>query len=159
MKFDDLLAPVEGEFDVDEALAEWRWLVPEPVTPLAVTAFGDAFLVAGSGAVLFLDTIAGQCDEIAPSVDVWKQAVRVPERIDEWFMPALLIALHEAGVFLSPGECYSAIHAIIGGGSFSVDNWAPTHWRVHFASSGRLHEQVKQLPPGTKITAFKYDPL
>jgi hypothetical protein len=159
MNFKDLVAPVEGEFDVDEALAEWRWLVPEVAAPLEVTAFGDLFLIARSGAVLFLDTIAGTCDEVAESVDQWNEKLNDPERLDEWFMPALTVVLQEAGVYLSRGDVYSPTHAIILGGSFTAENWKPTHWRVHFASTGVLHAQVKNLPPGTKITDIKYDPL
>jgi hypothetical protein len=159
MKLKNLLARVDGDFEIDEALADWRWLVSEHGTPLLVTAFGDLFFVASSGAAMFLDTIAGTCTEVAESVDVWKQHLQNAERIDEWFMPGLLVVLHEAGVYLSQGECYAAKHAVILGGSLTTDNWKPMHWRVHFAVSGQLHEQVKKLPPGTEITNVKYDPL
>jgi hypothetical protein len=159
MRLKDLFAPVDGEFQIEEALAHWRWLVAEPLTPLAVTAFGDLFAVTQRGTVLRLDTIAGTCDEIADSVDTWKQKLRVPEQLDEWFMPALLIALHEADVYLTQGKCYSADQAIVLGGTFTTDNWKPTHWQVHFAYTGRLHEQLNDLPPGTPITNIKYDPV
>jgi len=44
MEFEDLLAPVAGEFDVEEALDTWRWLVPQRVRALVLTALGDLFL-------------------------------------------------------------------------------------------------------------------
>lgn len=127
---------------------------------MAVTAFGDLFLATKSGAVLFLDTTAGSCDEVAASVDAWKEKIRDPERLDEWFMPAPLIAVQETGVYLSPrGEVYSPTHAILLGGSFTADNWTPTPWRVHFASTGLLHAQLRNVPSGTKITNIDFDPL
>lgn len=159
MEFNDLLAPVAGEFDLGEALESWRWLVPQTVQPLVLTAFGDLFLVNDSGAVLFLDTIDGKCHEVAASVQDWETKLGQPELLDEWFMPGFLSELHEAGAYLSQGECYSATHSIILGGTFSVENWPPTHWRVHFHALGQIHEQVKDLPPGTKITKINYTPL
>jgi hypothetical protein len=155
MTFEDLLAPIEDEFDADEALAEWRWLVPEPATPLLVTAFGDLFLLVRSGAVRFLDTLGGTCDQVAPSADAWKEMLQNPEHVEEWFMPALVILLNEAGEQLSQGQCYSPVQSIATGGALAVDNFKPTDWQVHLAFSGSMHEQVKKLPPGTKITGVK----
>lgn len=57
---------------------------------------------------------------------------------------------------LSQGECYSAVSPIILSGEFAVANWRPTHWRVHFHSLGQIHEQVKDLPAGTRITKVHY---
>jgi hypothetical protein len=156
MEFDELLAPVAGEFDVDEALATWRWVVPENASPLVLTAFGDLFLTTPSGSVLFLDTAEGTSHEVASSVREWEEKCRDPEWINQWFMPGFLAELHEAGAYLSQGECYDATHPIILGGAFSVENWTPTHWRVHFHSLGQIHEQVKDLPAGTAITKIAY---
>jgi hypothetical protein len=159
MEFNDLVAPVAGEFDVDEALERWRWLVPQVVTPLILTAFGDLFLVDPSGAVLFLDTAAGECHEVAASVEEWESKLRKPELLEQWFMPGFLSELRETGAYLSQGECYSATHWIILGGTFSVENWQPTHWRVHFHGLGQIHEQVKDLPARTRITKINFTPL
>ena len=79
MEFQDLLAPVAGEFDVDEALASWRWLVRGDVRSLALTAFGDLFMIASDGAILYLDTIEGKVSQVAESVAEWEEKVKVPE--------------------------------------------------------------------------------
>jgi len=156
MELQGLLAPVAGEFDADEALASWRWLVPENVRPLVLTAFGDLFLISNTGAVLFLDTAAGKCSEVASSIEDWEGKLRDDRLINEWFMPGLLSELLEAGLSLCQGECYSAMQPIILNGEFSAANWRPTHWRVHFHSLGQIHDQVKDLPEGTKITKINY---
>lgn len=156
MEFQDLLAPVAGEFSVNDALESWRWLVSDDVRALVLTAFGDLFLTTSNGAVLFLDTIDGKCCEVAVSVDEWEMKVKEPEMLDRWFMPAFLAQLHESGLYLSQGECYSAVIPTILSGPFSVENWRPAHWRVHFHSLGQIHQQVKDLPEGTKITKFNY---
>jgi hypothetical protein len=159
MRVEDLLAPVDEDFDVEEALEAWRWLVPQPVKPLFVTALGDLFLAGESGAVFLLDTIDGKCEEVAASVQEWEGKLREPRLLEEWFMPAFVSELREAGVQLPPGHCYSATHSIVLGGSFAVENWQPTHWRPHFWVLGQIHQQVKDLPPGTKITKINFTPL
>jgi len=159
MELQDVLAPVSGEFDADEALSTWRWLVTEHVKPLAITAFGDLFATTSSRAVAFLDTVEGTYAAVAGSVVEWEEKCRNPDLFDRWFMPAFLAQLHEAGSFLSQGECYDATHPIILGGAFSVMNWSPTNWRSHFHSLGQIHEQVKDLPNGTAITKIHYTKL
>jgi hypothetical protein len=41
------------------------------------------------------------------------------------------------------------------GGEYSVDNIEPTDMNVHFAFSGQICQQVKDLPDGTKVN-IKY---
>lgn len=159
MAFSDLVAPLAQNFDVDEALESWRWLVPQPVKLHLLTACGDLFLIADSGAVLFLDTASGTCSEVATSVNDWNDKLRQPELLTEWFLPGLVSDLHGAGSYLAPGKCYSASPSIVLGGRYSAETWSPTPWRVHFAALGLLHEQLKDLEPGTPITKLHYPRL
>jgi hypothetical protein len=139
MELQDLLAPVASEFDIEEALESWRWLVPESVRALVVTAMGDLFIVAEDGSVSFLDTTGGTRQRVAASVAEWEHKLEDVEALDGWFIPGL-ICLLRASVSLCQGECYSPIHPPVLGGTYSVDNWRPVHWRVHFSHSGRIHE-------------------
>jgi hypothetical protein len=154
----DLLAPVAGDFDIEEALESWRWLVPDSGRALAVTAMGDLFIVAGRGSVSFLDTIAGTCEPAAPSVAEWERTVEDIEIFDKWFMPGLFSLLRAAAP-LTRGECYSPLHPPVLGGTYSIDNWRPVLWRVHFSHTGRMHEAIKDLPDGTAITKWHYPEL
>jgi hypothetical protein len=154
MDLQDLLAPVAGEFDVVEALEAWRWLVPEGVRAFVVTALGDLFMIGADGSVLFLDTVAGKCEHAASSVPEWERALTDAERVDRWFMPGLIEQLRDA-MPLCQGECYSPVHSPALGGAYTVDNWRPTHWRVHFSFSGSMHEAIKDLPDGTVITGLR----
>jgi hypothetical protein len=158
MDLQDLLAPVVGEFELAEALESWRWLVSQPVRPFVVTATGDLFMIAADNSVLFLDTIAGTCEQAAPSIDEWERGLQDSELLDRWFMPAFVLQLRDAAP-LCQGECYSAVHPPILGGTYTTDNWPPTHWRVHFSHSGRMHEAIKDLPEGTVITKWNYTEL
>ena len=158
MEFDDFLAPVHGVFNVEEALAGWRWLVPQPLKALVMTAAGDLFLRDESGTVFFLDTVEGRCEEVAASVDEWQEKLDDEELFNQWFLPGLIADLRESKP-LAHGQCYSPMHAPVLGGSFDAANWQPVDWLVHLSHSGRLHEAIKDLPPGTKITGIHYTEL
>jgi hypothetical protein len=158
MEFEALLAPVAGEFDLEEALASWRWLVPESVRPLLVTAMGDLFMIMADDSVLFLDTIAGVRESAAASIAEWEHKLPDLELLDRWFIPGLVVLLRDAAP-LCQGECYSPVHPPILGGTYAVENWRPVHWSFHFSYSGRMHEAIKDLPDGTVITKWNYTEL
>ena len=158
MELEELLAPVAGQFDIEDALSSWRWLVPQPVRPLVMTAMGDLFLLDETGAVLFLDTINGKCETVAASQEEWEGKLADPRLTNEWFMTPLVLALRKTRP-LKQGQCYSPKRSPITGGSLEPDNFEPTNWSVHLAFSGGLHERVKDLPPGTKITKVNFTKL
>ena len=155
----NLLAPVTSDVYFDELLEAWSWLIPHDVKPLVVTAFGDVFLITQSGSVDFLDTAGGTCVNVAASVDGWQEKIHRRKWRNEWFMPGLLKQLRKSGKHLSEGECYSPLHSPGLGGTFTVDNWRPTFWRVHIVYSGSLHAAIKDLPTGTKVTRINFTPL
>jgi hypothetical protein len=159
MDLQDLLAPLAGEFDIEEALSSWRWLVPEKMRGVVVTSTGDLFMTDPAGAIHFLDTISGTRELVADSVAEWERELSTePELVDRWFLPSFAARLRDAQP-LSQGECYSATHPPILGGAYEVSNWPPTNWRVHFSHAGRMHEAIKDLPEGTVITKWDYTEL
>lgn len=158
VEFEELLAPVAGEFDIEDALEEWRWLVTGKHRPLVVTALGDLFMISVDQTVRFLDTIAGTCEQVASSVAEWEQRLREREQFDQWFMPAFVHQLRESNV-LAQGECYSPLHPPVLGGTYTVENWPAISWRVHFSHAGRMHDAIKDLPDGTAITKWHYTEL
>jgi hypothetical protein len=158
MDLQELLAPVAGEFDIDEALETWRWLVPESVRALVVTAMGDLFIIAGDGSVSFLNTVEGVRESAAASIADWESKLEDAEVVDRWFIPGLVALLREAAP-LCQGECYSPVRPPVLGGTYSADNWRAVSWRWHFSYSGRMHEAIKDLPDGAVITKWHYTEL
>ena len=75
----------------------------------------------------------------------------------DWFKIDLLVALRERGLLLTQGECYSPIHPPALGGSYAPENFEKTSWRVHVSIMGQIHEQTKDLPPGTRITGVNFE--
>jgi hypothetical protein len=158
VELEELLAPVAGQFDIEDALSSWRWLVPQPMRALAMTAMGDLFLLDEDDAVWWLDAINGTCEQVAASQEELEVKLTDPELADEWFMTPLVLELRDVKP-LKKGECYSPIHTPALGGSFEPENFEPCDWSVHLAFAGSLHEQLKDLPPGTRITKISYTEL
>ncbi len=158
MEFEEVLAPLAGEFDIDVALEEWRWLISGTFRALVATALGDLFIVAADGAVHFLDTVMGTCEPVASSVDDWEQKLRDDEQFDQWFMPGFVEQLRETRV-LGQGQCYSPLHPPILGGGYTVENWPAISWQVHFSHAGRMHYAIKDLPDGADITKWNFTEL
>ena len=159
MNFQELLAPSDPAIDIEEALESWRWLIPEPVILLAMTAFGDLFVIAADGSVLFLDTAAGSCCRVAESRMGWQELLGDKEQVEQWFMPALLTQLLSNGVSLAEGQCFTPKRSICFGGELIPGNWQPGSWRVHLYRLGQLHEQLKDLPDGARITKINFTPM
>ncbi|MFH5972291.1 T6SS immunity protein Tdi1 domain-containing protein, partial [Clostridium perfringens] len=61
-----------------------------------------------------------------------------------------------AGKTLKENEVYSYKKLPVIGGAYSIDNIDPTDMSVHFAFSGQICEQIKDLPDGTKVN-IKYE--
>jgi type VI secretion system (T6SS) immunity protein Tdi1 len=141
-----------GEADL---LSDWRWLVGDSVRLLLVSAIGDMFLADAKGHVMWLDTGAGQLQQIAASVDEFQQLRQQRQNVDQWFIPLLVGDLITGGVRLAPGQCYSYKKPPILGGEIEPANFEPTDLSVHFSVLGQIHKQIKDLPPGTKISNIR----
>jgi hypothetical protein len=68
----------------------------------------------------------------------------------------LVEQLITAGKTLKESEVYSFKQMPVIGGEYSVDNIEPTDMSVHFAFTGQISEQIKDLPDGTKVNV-KFD--
>ncbi|MEM1069044.1 MAG: T6SS immunity protein Tdi1 domain-containing protein [Planctomycetota bacterium] len=142
--------------DFDSLLEEWRWLVPETMSPVVVSALGDLFLRDQDDSIHWLDTGTGQLSRVADSPNEFKQLMQQPDHANEWFIPQLIGDLIESGAVLGTGECYSCGVPPGLGGEFTVDNVKPTDIRVHFSMFGQIFFQTKDLPPGTPIDNIRF---
>jgi hypothetical protein len=92
------------DMDCQRLLSYWRWLLQKDYHPIVMTAFGDWFLLdSDDGSVVFLDLVAGTLSKVAESGDKFRQAMTLPEKLDEWFMAGLVEALLDAGITLGKG--------------------------------------------------------
>jgi hypothetical protein len=141
----------------EDLLSDWRWLVGDSVHLLLVSAIGDMFLANTDGHVLWLDTGTGQLQQIASSLEEFQQLRQQRDSVDQWFIPQLVGDLISSGVRLAPGQCYSYKNPPILGGEIELGNFEPMDLAIHFRVLGQIHKQVKDLPPGTRITNIKIE--
>ena len=139
----------------DEALAElrssWSWRLKEPFVPLLFSTLGDMFFEKSAGDVYWLNTGTGEVTRIADNRDHFRELL-AGEMADEWFLPPVVEKLHAAGKVPEPGSCYTFVTLpIFSEGTYSVDNLNVVPAKSHFGLTGHLHQQIAELPSGTKV--------
>jgi hypothetical protein len=137
--------------DIDDILSSWQWKVTGIKAVVAISCLGDIIFLRHDDNVYWLQTDTGNLTKIANSLEQYQQFLGNEEKIDNWFLPLLVEKLLAAGKTLKENEVYSYKKLPVIGGEYSVDNIYPTDMSVHFAFSGQICEQIKDLPDGTKV--------
>lgn len=127
-------------------LSSWKWLLQDKSYSVhAMSPFGDLVLEDDRGRTYFLDLIRGELKTV--------DAIR-----EEWFMPELAMTLQNAQVRLKKGQCYAFKIPPVLSGKIEPGNVEPMDAAVYHHVVAQIHEQVRNLPPGTPITGFKLEP-
>lgn len=137
--------------DVRRGLDGWRWIGLAGLTVIAVSAFGEPFFQTGDGAIVQLDTLDGSKRVVADNLPAFAAALLEPEGRDELLLGGLVAAARSAGIVPAPGECYDFTHPPALGGAMDVAHMTTLSLVVKLDLAGQLHEQVKDLPPGTPV--------
>lgn len=116
-----------------------------------VSVLGDLFLEDGDGCVYWLMTDGGELNKIANSKAEFKILLSKGENIETWLLPVLVEKLLSAGFKLEENEVFSPKKMTVLGGTYDADNFVPTDMSVHFAFTGQICLQIKDLPDGTKV--------
>lgn len=152
---DDLTVNFD-HLDQTTLLDDWEWLIGTTKRPILLTSVGDAFVKdINDGSVHWLAVGSAELRPIASDVEEFRTLLTDQEFVLDYFAVEAVVALQTAGVKLGPGQIYSLKVPAVLGGKYALDNVAPTLIAVHFSLAGQIHRQVKDLPPGTKITGFE----
>jgi hypothetical protein len=135
------------------AEAAWSWLMPGPWRILVCAMVGGIFFETQSGIVRWLDIGAGVVEDVAQSVEAFEAILRSDSPVvEEWFLPGLVEALHEAGKQPRAGEAYwFIIPPVFAEGKYSADNLAVVPVREQLCASADIHRQIEQVPDGAKV--------
>ena len=134
-----------------ELLEDWEWLLKGPYTVFAMNNFGDLFLRSKSGEITLLNITWGKLESVAPSVSVFETMITDADKQRQWFQTDLLTQLEQAGFRLGDSQCFSFKKPPALGGDIDVANVEVAPIRVHVSLMGQIHQQLSNLPPGTKI--------
>jgi len=152
----DLFIEVDGE-KRDLLLQEWRWLVGAETEVLRITVFGDLFLSSPDGHVHWLDTGSATYEEVAATIEEWGREAQACG--PEWFHLKALLDLREQDVALADEQVFSWIHPPMLGGEETAGNVNLGDVFVHVSLMGRIAYAIKDLPPGTPVSAVDFEPL
>jgi len=144
--------------DILRAIDAWKWLPIKGLTAIAVSAFGEVFLRDSDGAIHQIDTIEGKLTKVAKSLPQLTILLQDAEARDHLLFGGLVIGARNSGLILEPGECYDFKLAPVLGGKMGVEEMEKLSFVVKLHIAGQLHEQVKDLPPGTKINQVTISP-
>lgn len=141
--------------DQSTILDSWGWLLGTSKFPILITAVGDVFVKdVRDGSVHFLRVGSGELCAIASDLEEFRSLLTDKDFVLDYFAVSAVIALKDAGIELGPRQIYSLKLPAVLGGKYVMENVIPTEILAHFTVSGQIHEQVKDLPPGTKISGF-----
>ena len=155
MNIHDYLIDQQG-FDWSELLSTWHWLLPRQFTVWLVNRFGDLFIIKDDGTVHMLDVGVGSLKQVASSKDEFWEKIDEPGRAGDWLAIPLVDALVASGQTLGSGQCYSYRQLPVLGGDYEIGNVIIKDIAFHYAAFGPIHERIKNLPDGTKVT-FKVE--
>jgi hypothetical protein len=140
----------------DNLIADWTWLIGTDKKPILVSAIGDLFLQDNNEKIYWLEVGSGKLELIADRIENFKEKLKDIEQVNEWFMIDLTTNLRLSDKKLKDGQLYSYKKLPVIGGDYTADNFEPTDIEVHFSIAGQIHEQIKDLPDGTKIKEVKF---
>lgn len=146
------------DFDAEDLLAEWQWLVPRSDTPLFLSVFGDWVVGNPDGSLWLLSVLEGSYRKIADNSKEYNSLNKQFEWLDAQFQAGWLEIADRHGLSPKKNECLGwKLHPILGG-KFEVQNLQIFSMRVYQSLMGQLHRQLKErsgrLPkkgPGLKF--------
>ncbi len=147
----DYLIDQQGH-DWATILKDWHWLLPSDLTVWMVTRFGDMIFVSEDGTVHLLDIGGGSVKQLATSREDFFTQVEAGDNADNWLLISLTDQCRAAGLALGEDQCYSYKIAPVFGGKYVTENVEVINLAINFSLLAEIHQQIKDLPDGTRIS-------
>ena len=138
--------------EMESLLTDWGWLVGDDKRPILVAASGDVFLTDDGGKVYWLETGGGKFTQVASSVAEFEVALIQEANQIEWLLAPVIESLRSDGVQLASGQCYGYRTLPVLGGAYDGENRFPVSAHKHVGFTGYVHNKIKNLPDGTKVS-------
>lgn len=136
--------------DVEQLLAEWRWLCPNPVSLVARDAFGDLFLRDVGGQIHRLDVGTGELVKVADSEADFKELST--SKREEWFAESDEVAAAARGLKPSVNQCIGfSVPLVLRTSSPGLNNPYVVDLYEHVSFLGDINRQIASLPDGAKV--------
>lgn len=141
-----------------QALESWGWLERlAGMSPAFTNAFGDLFMEAEDGSYAFLSTLDGTLERQWPDAASLQAAINTRQAQDEFLIIGLVQDASRAGLDPSPHQVLSFEVPPALGGKVAVENLTVEDFVVTVNIAGQIHHQIKDLPPGARISGVTID--
>jgi hypothetical protein len=152
-----LLTKSFSEESYRRALADWAWLPLEGKRPFIASVFGDVFLEDGTG-IWVLEVLEGSLDHVFADRGQLAAVLDTEAGQDRYLLAGLALgAERRLGLVPGPAQVLAWKLPPVLGAPIAVENLQLMDFEVYLSLQGQLHRQVKDLPPGTRITGFTYE--
>ena len=145
-----------SKIDIKELYSDWNWLLNENINPIMMSTFGDLFFQKNDDTIYFLDIMEGNIKIITNNIQNFKIFMSNVENQKNYLLSELVETLKENGFHLKKDQCYSFIKPHVLGGSNDLSNIEISDLSVWISIIGQIHNQVKDLPKGTKIQGVNF---
>lgn len=134
-------------------LGAWHWVGIGTKVPLFTSLFGDVFFRADDG-FWWLDTLEGNLARVWANADALKADLATASGQDQYLLAGLAFSAESRGLIPEPGQVYGFKTPPVLGGALDADNIETMDFVVGLHLAGQIHEQIRHLPPGTRISGF-----
>jgi hypothetical protein len=135
------------------ALDSWQWIGIGNKKPILVTSFADVFFES-DGEIWFLDTLEGTFKKSHDTREDLEATLASDDGRDHFMFGGFVERAVREGRNLADSQCYDfKLHPKVGGAT-DFDNVEVRDFVVALHIRGQIHEQVRHLPQGTKISKF-----
>lgn len=142
---------VDG-ISVEKLLANWKWLVVEDFSLLAINAFGDLFLKNAQGTVHRLDITAGKIAKIADSETGFRKAAEETAKQKEWLLADDEKKAALKGYAPRKGQCVgSKIPWVFKESATVPDNLCVIELYQYVSFMADMHYQMRNVPEGGQV--------
>ena len=114
--------------------------------------FGDLFIQLDDEAIHMFDVGGGTLIQIADNREHFLNQVAEIEFANQMLMLPLVDQLVAHGKLIEDGYCYSYVKSPVLGGDYTVQNTKVIPISEHDGLNGTIHEQIRSLPDGSKVT-------
>jgi hypothetical protein len=147
-----------SQYDTQQLLEEWRWIIPATDTPLFISAFGDWVFGNPDGSLWVLSVLEGTYESVARNSAEYNTLNKSTEWLEKTFIASWLPIAAGNGLEPKMEECLGwKLHPLLGG-KFEVANLQLFSMLVYQALMGQLHRQLQQKtnPSPTKKSWLKF---
>lgn len=134
----------------DAALGSWGWLGLDGKVPVFASPFGDVFLESAEG-IWWLDTLLGELSCPWPDPGALEEDLRSEEGQNQFLLAWLATAAEARGLVPTADQVYGFVVPPVLSGELEVENVEVIDFVVAVNIAGQIHEQIRDLPPGTPI--------